>query len=216
MKVISVIAAAGCLSVRLLAQDLTITSFDRDGALAWSSSVPNATYRVEWAGALTQEWARCASLTVLDAIRSTDTVVMVKVPTFFRVLAFTNAPAFTDGLYRYTGYDAVGELLVTGWLSLARTNETELSGSWMLGYAGGFKTNDARTAIGPQIGVGRLRGLLSGGRVGLDLNPGAADKNVGLQGTPTLAGWQGTWEWITFVGRRTNGTFIAERQRPAD
>lgn len=69
------------------AQELRIESLT-DGQLAWSNNQPNAVYEVEWRSSLTHgDWTN--ALNSLSPITSTDAVIQVDVPQFFRVTATT-------------------------------------------------------------------------------------------------------------------------------
>jgi len=77
------------LSCALLsgAEELKIDSFS-GGQITWSNTVPNAVYQVEWRASLTRgDWSNC--IDSLGGITSTDTVIHVDVPQFYRVTATT-------------------------------------------------------------------------------------------------------------------------------
>jgi hypothetical protein len=130
---------------------------------------------------------------------------------FYRVVAVPDAFPEPQGLYRYTGYDGQGQRLIVGWLTLARTNADQVTGSWALGYAGPDRTNITRWDLGNQIGEGLLRGGQSRSTLDLDLNPGWADNNVFLHGVLTHSQYTGQWSWSGFMGVLTQGTFKAEK-----
>lgn len=65
-------------------EPVEITSVDSSGTLAWSNSVPGARYAVEWASSPMGPWSR--SWSQLENICPTDSLALVKVPVFFRVV----------------------------------------------------------------------------------------------------------------------------------
>jgi len=202
MKLGMMLGLAGLLTAAWAA-DLAITSFTSDGSLTWTNSVSTATYRVEWAGTAQGPWQRFDALTNLSSITATSNLVTVQVPMFYRVV-WLDAPQHA-GTYRYSGYEDGGGLVITGRITLsAQTNP--VSGTWSLRQAG-----DAIGPIGPQVGEGQLRGILSGSQLGVDLNPGWADNNVGLNGRLTGNAWTGSWSYSTFGGAINGGPFTAEK-----
>ena len=183
--------------------DLTITSFTSDGNLAWTNSVSNATYRVEWASTAQGPWQRFDALTNLSSVTATSRLVTVHVPMLYRVV-WIDAPQHA-GTYRYSGYEDAGGLVITGRITLsAQTNP--VTGEWSLRQVG-----EPIGPIGPQIGEGVLRGSLSGSQLAADLNPGWADNNVFLNGQLTGNTWTGLWSYSTFGGAVNGGPFTAEK-----
>lgn len=120
--------------------------------------------------------------------------------------------------YAYTGFDAQGEAVLHGVLTLVLTAEpaddparlADVSGVWSIEASG------EDSGLGPQVGSGRISGVvLKDGSVTLDLNPEMADNNVFLLGTgePCAAlAFAGDWVHSTIAGERTRGSFRAERR----
>src|ERR1051325_9316585 len=109
------------------AGEIVITSFPGNGTLTWTNSVSNATYRVEWAQSLTNQWQSFDALTNLNSISATSRVVTVEVPMVYRVV-WTDAPE-PAGEYLYNAFDASGALVVTGRLALVTITNTFI-GAW--------------------------------------------------------------------------------------
>lgn len=119
------------------------------------------------------------------------------------------APAPTGpGEYRYAARSAEGASLLVGTLELTFPDDSTVTGTWTIKWVLGA---DTTTEVGPQVGSGTLAGTRSGLMLSLDLNPGHADHNVFLQGTPTADGFEGDWHWSTFAGPRAAGAFAAIR-----
>ncbi len=121
----------------------------------------------------------------------------------FRVEApYNPGPGDTSivGMYRYTGYDSLGAVLITGTLEFKSVDSTSARGTWEL---------DGPEGYGPQIGVGTFEGWIDGGVVTLNLNPGWADNNVFLYGRMAAGVYSGQWDWVTFIGPTYTGSFTA-------
>ncbi len=67
------------------ADEIAIQSLDRNGTLAWTNSSLNWTCRVEWASAPEGPWQ--STWQGLTNLVATNTVMEVKVPMFYRVVA---------------------------------------------------------------------------------------------------------------------------------
>lgn len=121
------------------------------------------------------------------------------------------AGALGAGRYAYTASSQSGDPLVTGTLTIdsSAAAAKELSGTWDLHWAEGA---DTTAEVGPQLGTGRFDGIARGDSVAIGLNPGFADNNVNLRGAWNAGRITGSWEWDTFAGPRTRGTFVLERR----
>ena len=75
-------------AIRLLAQDIEITSFRQNGVLSWSNAMESGRYTVEWAPAVTGAWSR--SWEALANMPSTGTTMAAVVPMFYRVCWSSN------------------------------------------------------------------------------------------------------------------------------
>ena len=85
MRNVFMVAACGLFIWGVQAQDLSITSFQSSGHLAWSNSVPGShIYQIEWSsipnGPWTNTWGH------LTNIESTQAINSVEVPMFYRVV----------------------------------------------------------------------------------------------------------------------------------
>src|SRR5437660_4759745 len=204
MKLRTLVVLCGLISTAAWAGDLVITSFPGNATLTWTTSVSNATYRVEWAGSVTGPWQSFDALTKLTSISATSSVVTVQVPMFYRVV-WTDAPE-PAGEYLYKGYDSFGALVVTGRLSLA-TLTNSIIGVWSFISASDPPRTSHITGTGPVQFAG-----LSGYDLLVDLSP-AADDYFQLRGKLRGNAYSGEWQWDGFASFET-GTFVAEKQPP--
>lgn len=86
------VCAVGLLiTVTALAQSPDITSFQGNGALAWTNSDTNLFYRIEWAASLTGPVVWHSNYLALMDLRSSDSFVTSPVPLFYRVCGSSNA-----------------------------------------------------------------------------------------------------------------------------
>ena len=146
---------------------------------------------------------RCASLTILILlslylIACTDEGV----PT-----AGSSGPGGNPVSYTYRAYNLAGNLLVAGTLTMAMEDSTSIVGSWALDQV------QASDRVGPQVGTGKLAGMIAGKSVWINLNPSWVDNNVFLQGTMDDSRMSGKWMWSTFVGSTAEGTFEAIKKQ---
>jgi hypothetical protein len=107
------------------------------------------------------------------------------------------------GAFLYRGYDSAGKLIIRGWLVMNADNAERVEGNWCLDRVG------SPDDIGPQIGLGRLRGRLEETQLSLNLNPGFLDFNVSLAGTLDATSFRGTWRYSTIRGIVSEGAFEA-------
>ena len=111
---------------------------------------------------------------------------------------------YPQGPYSYTSYDSSGKLVVQGWISLSINDRGKISGIWNLQKTGNPEN------IGPQYGKGILAGELADSvSMWIELNPGFVDNNLLLRGDYADHMINGKWQWITFSGVTTEGTFKA-------
>ena len=125
--------------------------------------------------------------------------------------------AIPPGAMAYTGYDENGLAAVEGWVQLDLaiiaadpSVPSNVTGAWKLHRVG------SGGEIGPQVGQGKLEGLLQDDQLFVNFNPDSTDDNVGAGGTLKVIGgpasgmsWEGTWIWSGFSGTRRTGTFRA-------
>ncbi len=109
------------------------------------------------------------------------------------------------GAFLYRGYDSAGKLVIRGWLSMNVDGDGCVDGSWCLDRVGSPEN------IGPQIGLGRLRGRIEAARLSVNLNPGFFDFHVSLAGAFDEASFRGTWRYATIRGPVSEGAFEAIR-----
>ena len=109
------------------------------------------------------------------------------------------------GAYSYTAYDSSGVEVVTGWLDFDFVDEENIEGRWELKPVGSPEN------IGPQIGDGNLKGMIKENVISINLNPGWVDNNVVLYGDYAEESFSGNWQWVTFAGPTSGGTFEAVR-----
>jgi|WetSurMetagenome_2_1015567.scaffolds.fasta_scaffold45572_2 hypothetical protein len=112
------------------------------------------------------------------------------------------------GAYLYRGFDGANRLVIRGWLVVSADDPERVEGEWCLDRVG------SPDNIGPQIGVGRLRGRLEGTQLSLNLNPGFMDFNVSLAGAFDATSFKGTWRYRTIRGIVGEGAFEATKRAP--
>jgi len=100
------------------------------------------------------------------------------------------------GAFHYTGYDATGQIIETGWLTIVVRDSSIVSGRWQFAAEGS----------------GELRGSISNGRIAVDLHPEMADNNFLLNGSMEGETFRGNWEKIGITGVMASGTFVAYQQ----
>jgi len=118
----------------------------------------------------------------------------------------TKAGELRIGSFHYTARSTAGRPLLVGRITLTEAADSTVTGTWEIRWGPGA---DTTTLVGPQVGSGTLLGRRDGSVLLLDLNPGNADHNVILQAHPHARGYAGIWDWTTFTGPRTSGTFVA-------
>jgi len=111
----------------------------------------------------------------------------------------------TKGALQYKGYDKDGNAVVHGWLFLDVRESADIDGEWYLERVG--EPGD----IGPQLGLGPLRGRREGTNLYVNLNPSYAELNVLLSGTYNGTTYKGKWSYSTIRGLAKEGTFEAAR-----
>ncbi len=201
MKRLLPLSVLGLLAGSVVTAQLVITSFNHNGKLTWTNTVPNATYRVEWANSATGPWKHFDALTNLTLLSATSNVVSVKVPAFYRVVWMDPPPPDPVGDWQYSAYRTQGTLIVTGRLSIITFQSNEVSGTWSFGYAGQPQPHP--------VGEGQLDGSLSGFSLFLNLNPsGGNDDYFFLDGKMIGNRYEGLW---TYCGSfcYPSGAFIA-------
>ena len=111
------------------------------------------------------------------------------------------------GAFLYRGYDSADKLIIRGWLAINADDAERVEGRWCLDRVG------APDTIGPQIGLGRLRGRLEGTELSLNLNPGFMDFSVSLAGAFDAVSFKGTWRYSTIKGVVSEGAFEAVKKK---
>ena len=119
---------------------------------------------------------------------------------------FTPPQDGEEQTWRYTAYSTSGSAVVSGTFQV-RAEGRDFTGSWATVLL------EPNAEVGPQVGTGELRGSwdIEGQSIHFDMNPGWADNNVFLVGTPEGDGLRGTWSYSTLLGHRTGGEFVARR-----
>ena len=84
--------------------------------------------------------------------------------------------------------------------------DSTITGSWDFSAADGFSEKE----IGPQIGTGKLVGIIKAGKIFINLNPGWADNNIYLNADYFIDQFEGSWLWSTFIGPSASGSFGIE------
>jgi hypothetical protein len=154
----------------------------------------------------------CAALVACSA--ATDPVIQ-------------SATKMRAGTYRYTAMTPDGRPVLEGTLTFSFAEDTipdettdegggcchwTITGHWAIDWIAGA---DTTLDVGPQVGVGDLRGgILHGeqeGKLFIDLSPGWADYNAGLLAVREGDRLTGEWGWTAFDGPRTSGPFLAVR-----
>jgi hypothetical protein len=110
-----------------------------------------------------------------------------------------------DGAFEYRAFDADGQLLLVGSVTLEVRGDSSITGTWEIGWAPGA---DRTTVVGPQVGTGTLAGSVGAEHTWIDLNPGWADNNVFLlASTADHGALAGQWQHSTFIGPVAEGRF---------
>ena len=117
--------------------------------------------------------------------------------------------AWRSGTYRYSAQDAAGRTVLRGQLQLAFTNDSTISGTWMIAWVPGA---DTTSEVGPQVGSGTVTGVDRADALLLTLTPSSADNNVDLLGVGKPAVLAGEWVWTAFTGPRARGPFTLSRR----
>jgi hypothetical protein len=110
------------------------------------------------------------------------------------------------GAFLYRGFDGAGTLVIRGWLVIIADDAELVDGEWCLERVGSPEN------IGPQIGLGSLRGRRDGTRLSVNLNPFFTDFNVSLDGAFNTVSYKGAWRYNTLRGTVSEGTFEAVRK----
>lgn len=120
------------------------------------------------------------------------------------------APHLDDlnGSFAYSAFDATGQPLLVGSLTIEAAPDSTLSGTWSIHWAPGA---DTTATIGPQVGTGTLAGRSGSDGVFVDLNPGWADNNVFLMGGAAPGILAGEWQHSTILGPVAQGRFTLRR-----
>lgn len=107
----------------------------------------------------------------------------------------------------YTAFSTAGTPVVAGTFHVVADGR-DFTGEWQT------RLLQPGADVGPQVGTGDLRGSwdIEGQSILLDMNPGWADNNVYLVGTPRDDGLRGTWSHSTLLGPRVGGEFVARRR----
>ena len=110
--------------------------------------------------------------------------------------------------YKYTGYSANGNTVITGYLWIDSVDSTTVKGRW------DFKSISNEENLGPQVGKGKFEGIKdSQGNMSLNLNPEWIDNNVLLIGSYLNSQYSGDWNYVGFPGVINTGTFEAKQLR---
>jgi hypothetical protein len=182
--------------------ELLITSLDYAGALTWTNSASNATYRLEWASSPSGPWNRMEALTNISSVQASNTVTTVKIPMVYRVVWTDAPPLDPKGVYDYRGYDQLGTLVATGRVVIT-SSTNPLTGTWLF--------NRVTSNVHP-VGSSSFRGSISNNIVDLDLDPSALDSDFRLRGQLNGNTVSGTWSIERgWDGSEDHGPFIATK-----
>lgn len=117
-----------------------------------------------------------------------------------------------SGTYVYQAFDANGNLLVRGVVTLRLDQTVQVTGSWKLQTLDKNKSREH----GPQAGAGRIVGQSNGEKVFLNLNPDQYDNNIFLDGRKTtMVKISGKWGYYGYAGKLNEGNFEMVRQQEA-
>ena len=106
----------------------------------------------------------------------------------------------------YQSRDTLGQIIVSGWISLVKIDSSQMEGSWKL------EKIKNRTDIGPQAGSGELKGWIIDNELFVNLQPNFRDNNLLLNGILKGNTYSGIWQWISFKGITNWGTFQAVKK----
>ena len=112
----------------------------------------------------------------------------------------------STNVYKYTGYNAAGNKIISGLLTIEQDTAFVVTGTWKFEPIGNCDN------VGPQLGEGNCIGSLDSGKtLWLNLNPDMADNNVILAGNFENEHYAGTWSYYGFPGLINHGTFEAHK-----
>lgn len=98
-----------------------IVDFTNNGALKWTNSVPNATYRIEASEFLTKEWTNVGVVTASQTTTTFSLPETAQLTQFYRVIWLDAPAAQPVGDWIYSGYEQ-DRLTVTGLVTFAQSN----------------------------------------------------------------------------------------------
>lgn len=191
---------------------VVIESLDRTGALTWTNSISNATYRVEWASSPTGAWQNFDSLTNLLSIHAMTNVVTSQVPMLYRVVWTDAPPVDPIGRWQYWAYDTNGGTLCsTGLITLWWTNlfgipDKVMWGKYEFHAPAGLPTQAHPSGQGTIV----CYGYPGGSRLRLNTID-AVDNNLYIDGSLSWDTFRGEWEWDGFAFILGSGVFQAQR-----
>jgi hypothetical protein len=110
-----------------------------------------------------------------------------------------------DNRYIYWAYDEDGILVARGEISFDFDKAPALSGAWDIAA-------EAADDPVPHDGEGRLVGTFDDSTLSCNLHPEYADNNILLSGRIGSNAISGEWQWVTFAGPTSAGTFVATRK----
>jgi len=115
-------------------------------------------------------------------------------------------PDTLPGEYNLTAFDSLGVKISQGSLTVNLISDSKIEGEWSFVQVGSNSYN------GFKFGDGKYTGTVSGDTVRINLNPDMIDDNINLFGIFSDGVIAGKWEWSTFVGVTTRGTFNAVKE----
>ena len=129
-------------------------------------------------------------LLIFNACKQTSETVVFDVP---------------QGSYAYFAYDTSSTLVAKGWYKFEYVDSVNIRGNWDLNKIG----NPGN--IGPQDGEGELIGTVTDTSICINLQPNFADNNIFLTGKFHNKYIYGKWQWATFVGITSWGSFNSKK-----
>ena len=112
----------------------------------------------------------------------------------------------STNVYKYTGYNAAGNKIISGLLTIEQDTAFVVTGNWHFVPIGNC------TRVGPQLGTGNFVGSIDNhNTLQINLNPNIVDSNVFLDGELENGHYTGTWRYYGFPGLINHGTFEAHK-----
>ena len=155
---LQVAVVSGLVACSAFAQEMTITSFDADGSLTWTNTVPGEEYGVYWASSLNGPWY--GSWDTPGLIVATNSTATTHVPLFYRAVRWPTA-----GLVAYYPFTLGPNDVSTNGFSAVATAVTQVLDRTGMGLAYSFDGSNSYIDCGDHPAVDGTNGVTLSGWV---------------------------------------------------